>query len=268
LPALVEQGYRQPKADDRFVMPQMIVYLTREALGDDPLSDIESLTSYRDQVAGDLNQGLRSQGVGALLTVGMATVFTDQNTGMLREFDAAAFAQAKAGEANLAKLGMNLGIVVTLGAAFEVHDFDEVAANTRRNLDTSGHNHKIGIARSATPSLAEGDVTPVATDTFEHGADVPPYKSIEIYYDIDSIPKTYGHPLDFRNTAMELIEAALEAEEAGEWSGAEIGMGEVNFGFEVEDFEIAEAIVRKAVKGTDFANIREITRYDSAADDA
>lgn len=88
------------------------------------------------------------------------------------------------------------------------------------------------------------------------------YRSIEIYYDIASIPEKFKHPLDFRNVAMELIEAALLDQNAGEWGGAEIGMGEVNFGFEVEDFEKAESIVRAAVTGTDFEGIREITRFE------
>lgn len=93
-------------------------------------------------------------------------------------------------------------------------------------------------------------------------------KSIEIYYDIANIPGMDikdvdpGAALDFRNAAMELIETALEAEEAGEWEGAEIGMGEVNFGFTVEDFDRAEAIVRKAVEGTPYAGIRNIERTE------
>ncbi|MDA5093230.1 hypothetical protein O2N63_03940 [Aliiroseovarius sp. KMU-50] len=36
------------------------------------------------------------------------------------------------------------------------------------------------------------------------------YRSIEIYYDIESIPGTFDHPLEFRNAAMELIEGALD----------------------------------------------------------
>ena len=91
------------------------------------------------------------------------------------------------------------------------------------------------------------------------------YKTIEIYYDIDKIPEAFPDALDFRNAAMELVENALADAEAGEWEGAEIGMGEVNFGFEVEDFDLAENIVRNAVKGTPFEGIREITRYSDAS---
>ncbi|MDU8925985.1 hypothetical protein RXV86_01170 [Alisedimentitalea sp. MJ-SS2] len=96
-------------------------------------------------------------------------------------------------------------------------------------------------------------------------------KSIEVYYDIATIPgiaqSDLHGALDFRNSAMELVETALEEAGAGEWEGAEIGMGEVNFGFSVEDFDRAEGIVRKAVTGTPYANIREITRseFDPAA---
>lgn len=100
---------------------------------------------------------------------------------------------------------------------------------------------------------------------FEAGDEDAPLKSIEIYYDIADIPAGYDHYLDFRNDAMDLIETALAEANAGEWSGAESGMGEVNFGFEVEDFDCAERIVRATVKGTPFEGIREITRYDSAA---
>lgn len=88
--------------------------------------------------------------------------------------------------------------------------------------------------------------------------------SIEIYYDASSIPSEFGDPLTFRNAAMAVVEDALEKAGAGEWAGAEYGSGEVNFGFDVEDFEQAEAIVRKAVAGTPYANIREIARINYA----
>ncbi len=94
------------------------------------------------------------------------------------------------------------------------------------------------------------------------------YRSIEIYYDIAGIPGCDGsNPMDpnalpFRNAAMELIESALEKDGLGTWEGAEIGMGEVNFGFEVTDCIAAETVVRKAVAGTPYEGIREIARYE------
>ncbi|MEL7025761.1 MAG: hypothetical protein AAGO57_00835 [Pseudomonadota bacterium] len=91
--------------------------------------------------------------------------------------------------------------------------------------------------------------------------DDAPFKSIEVYYNIDAIPDDYAHPLDFRNAAMDVVESALRDAGEGEWSGAEMGAGEVNFGFDVEDFERAEKIVRAAVQGTPFEGIREITRF-------
>lgn len=100
-----------------------------------------------------------------------------------------------------------------------------------------------------------------------------PYKSIEIYYDQAVIPPEFEHPLDFRNAAMDLIEHALMAARAGEWVGAEIGANlvtgtpEVNFGFQVSDFDRAEQIVRDTVKGTPFDRIREITRYTESDTD-
>lgn len=95
------------------------------------------------------------------------------------------------------------------------------------------------------------------------------YKAIEIFYDIESIPGIDPNKisptdaLDFRNEAMELIEAALLESGLGNWVGAEIGMDEVNFGFEVDDFEEAENLVRKSVAGTKFENIREISQFES-----
>lgn len=86
------------------------------------------------------------------------------------------------------------------------------------------------------------------------------YKSIEVYYDISAI--SGQDPLEFRNDAMHLIEAALEKAGLGEWAGAESGMGEVNFGFEVEDFARAEAVIRKTVSGTKYDCFREITRFE------
>lgn len=90
-------------------------------------------------------------------------------------------------------------------------------------------------------------------------------RSIEIYYDINRIEEISGDPvraLDFRNAAMMHIESAMEKAGAGHWSGAESGGDEVNFGFEVEDFDAAEAVVREAVTETPFANIREIKRIE------
>ena len=98
-------------------------------------------------------------------------------------------------------------------------------------------------------------------------------KNIEIYYDIDAIPgareaRNVGKvALNFRNAAMDLIENALAEADAGEWTGAEIGSGEVNFGFTVTDFEKAEAIVRDTVAGTEFEGIRNIHRSEFSDED-
>lgn len=86
------------------------------------------------------------------------------------------------------------------------------------------------------------------------------YKSIEIYYDIAAIQG--GDALEFRNAAMHLVEEALEAAGLGEWAGAESGMGEVNFGFEVTDFDAAEALIRTTLAGGKYAGFRQITRSE------
>lgn len=90
------------------------------------------------------------------------------------------------------------------------------------------------------------------------------HKSIQIFYDANTIRKNGLDPLDFRNAAMVVIEAALEQADAGEWTDAESGKDEVNFGFEVKDFELAEKIVREAVAGTPYDHIKEITRRDNS----
>ena len=94
-------------------------------------------------------------------------------------------------------------------------------------------------------------------------------RSIEIYYDIAAIPgvnadapDALSKALDFRNDAMHHIETVLEKQGLGEWEGAEIGMGEVNFGFEVTNFDAAENAVREAVKDTPYAGFREISRSE------
>ena len=98
-------------------------------------------------------------------------------------------------------------------------------------------------------------------------------KTIEIYYDVSAIPTTSGRTatpleaLEFRNAAMDLVETALEEADAGTWMGAEIGGGEVNFGFEVGDFDRAEEIVRRTVQGTEFDIIREIERHELTDED-
>ena len=93
-------------------------------------------------------------------------------------------------------------------------------------------------------------------------------KSIEIYYDISEIPNISdrsgfsSQALGFRNKAMEHIEQALQNANAGEWEGAEVGSGEVNFGFSVNNHDVAERIVRDCVAGTEFDCIREIQRRE------
>lgn len=96
-------------------------------------------------------------------------------------------------------------------------------------------------------------------------------KSIEIYYDIADLPGDCSRisvkALDFRNAAMQRIEDALTSAGLGEWEGAEIGSGEINFGFSVDDFDAAEAVVRSAVAGTEFERIREIERRELDLED-
>jgi len=95
-------------------------------------------------------------------------------------------------------------------------------------------------------------------------------RSLEVRYDIASIPEmTPGdvdRALDFRDAAIELIEDALLEAGAGEWEGAGIGRGEIRFAFMVDDFDAAEAIVRRVVADTPYANVGAITRasFDTA----
>jgi hypothetical protein len=98
-------------------------------------------------------------------------------------------------------------------------------------------------------------------------------KTIEVTYRIQDIPGTGPDganstaALDFRNAAMELIEAALEAENTGEWEGADIGMGEVSFGFMTNDPRQAENIIWRAVSGTPYERnlTLRVISYDDPA---
>ncbi len=98
-------------------------------------------------------------------------------------------------------------------------------------------------------------------------------KVLVVYYDALSIAGKTGKPVEpsealaFRNAAMELIEAGLEAERRGQWAGAEIGADGVHFSFAVEDFEMAEAVIRATVDGTPYEAIREIRREEYDPDD-
>ena len=91
-------------------------------------------------------------------------------------------------------------------------------------------------------------------------------KSVEIHYDIAALPGIAADDisavLEFRNAAMDLIEEALQKAGAGDWEGADVGMGEVSFVFTVKDFDKAEAIIRKAVENTPYQIIREISRNE------
>lgn len=141
----------------------------------------------------------------------------------------------------------------TITSVFKVDDFERAEAVIRPVIEA--------------PEFAGKVDTYHWFEDREDSDALEPCKSIEIYYDTDTIPSHFPDPLAFREAACEVIEKALTVAGAGEWSGAESGGGEVNFGFEVEDFDRAEKIVRAAVKGTVFADIREITRF-SYPDDA
>lgn len=144
--------------------------------------------------------------------------------------------------------------VMCSALSLRVDDFDAAEARVAKLADGTDLAGALTFHRNGSWEQRDGFL--------EQNGNAAPYKSIEVYYDIDDIPPGYPDALDFRNEAMDLIEAALMAAEAGEWAGAEVGMGEVNFGFEVTDFVHAEKLVRATVKGTPFEGIREITRFE------
>ena len=92
------------------------------------------------------------------------------------------------------------------------------------------------------------------------------FKLIDVYYEIDGIHQTDdGSPacaLKFRNEAVALTEGAIEAAGLGELDGAEIGSREINFGFEVTDFDKAEQLIRDTLVDTKFSNYRAIIRSE------
>jgi len=143
---------------------------------------------------------------------------------------------------------------VVATTVFAVHDFEQAEETVRDITADTEFENAYGIYRWF--------------EYREEADEDAPYKSVEIYYNTADVPAEYGDCLDFRNAAMELIEGALEKADAGEWCGAESGNNcetgepEVNFGFEVSDFDAAEAVVRATVKGTEFDCIREITRCE------
>lgn len=166
---------------------------------------------------------------------------------------------------DLMKMATSMGHVPVMQIALDVSDTAGAEAEIARltaGTDLSGTFH-VGYWNRPTENDFDADEPVHVLDRTDG-----PYRSIEVYYDIADIPEGHGHFLDFRNAAMDLIETALADAGAGEWVGAESGANletgelEVNFGFEVTDFDRAEKIVRAAVKGTPYEGIREITRYE------
>lgn len=100
------------------------------------------------------------------------------------------------------------------------------------------------------------------------------FKSLEIFYDLDAVPDLSAviarpalprwdeaaNALIFRAAAIEIIDAALIEAEIGEWNDAGLDHGTLRIGFSVDDYDIAEEVVRLAVAGTRFSEIREIVR--------
>ncbi|MDJ1009286.1 MAG: hypothetical protein QNJ13_15835 [Paracoccaceae bacterium] len=211
--------------------------------------------AFRDRLSQLIGTALEGAGVGRAAGTAKVTARFGAETGRAEAFTLVGddpmaeplvrAALAAAPDDTLGRFG--------LAAVFEVDDF-MVAESLIWDVA-----HKAGLQDSFV-------LHPMAEEAQPAPSEAGAYKSIEVYYNIDAIPAGYSHPLDFRNEAMSLVERALEDAGAGEWAGAEIGMGEVNFGFEVEDFERAEKIVRAAVKGTPFEGIREITRFSYPED--
>ena len=155
----------------------------------------------------------------------------------------------------------------------EVEDLNDLMCCSSLSVRVTDPDETVRALKKLTAGTAlENTLEIDVGSSFEDPANDAPYRSVEIYYNVADIPAGYEHYLEFRNEAMELIERALADADAGEWAGAESGANfdtgepEVNFGFEVEDFDHAEKIIRATVANTPFERIREITRYDSAAD--
>lgn len=164
----------------------------------------------------------------------------------------------------------SLGHIPVLQIALDVGDEAAAEAEISRiaaATGLAGSFHIGGWNRLTEDDFPDDDDAPAPEATLLD----PVIGSIEIFYTIGDLPEGYAHPLDFRNAAMAHIETALTGANAGEWEGAEIGANletgipEVNFGFSVADFVVAERIVRDAVRGTPFDCIREITRFEFAA---
>lgn len=203
-----------------------------------------------DQLAETVGAKLAANGFGERAGTAKVTARFDAETGRAENF-------TLVGEHPMAEKLVRDALAESDLGTFAVAAVFETTALTVAQSFTWNAAYKLGVQDRIGVHL-QPDTEPL------EAADA--YKSIEVYYDIDSIPDGYKHPLDFRNEAMTHIERALESADAGEWAGAEIGSGEINFGFEVEDFERAEKIVRAAVKGTPYEGIREITRFSYPED--
>lgn len=203
-----------------------------------------------------------------LVATGLATFDTVQKGTWGKDF-ATVLPTSPFSEAILAT-ARSIGHIPVLQIALDVSDEAVAEAEISRIAAATGLAETFHIGRwnkLTEDDFPDGDEAPACQPTLLE----PAIGSIEIYYDIGDVPEGYAHPLDFRNAAMAHIETALAKENAGEWEGAEIGANletgipEVNFGFSVTDFDVAERIVRDAVRGTPFDGIREITRFEFAA---
>ena len=93
-------------------------------------------------------------------------------------------------------------------------------------------------------------------------------KSVDICSDIPTIDGSGGasatseDALGFRYAAIEHIAIALPEAGSGDWLEPGLGMGEVNFDFDMQYCEAAEAAVPASVEGTPFANRGKIARSE------
>lgn len=90
------------------------------------------------------------------------------------------------------------------------------------------------------------------------------YRALEISYEVGTLPcNLRGDVIDFRNMALAHLDAALTEARAGEWEGTEQEGDKITFSFHVDDFDRAEAVLKRALAGTPYAGVTSLYRVET-----
>lgn len=152
-------------------------------------------------------------------------------------------------------------LMICANVRLSVTDLDLAESIVRRVTSGTTYEGRFGVCR-----LTHGSEEPATSRLF---------RALQVIYRVDDIPGalSLSDTLAFRNAAMDHIERALLAADAGEWIGAEAGHDPLcgsavaSLGFEVHDLDEAEELIRRAVAGTPYAPILRIDRREIETED-